>query len=192
MKEYKSSDEMCQGCSDNLEQESIYPTEFLNGLKFPGFPDHILRLKKGMPVMLLRNVNPSLGLCNGTRLVITNLGKWIVQARIITGDRAGNKVLIPSITVTSPETKGPFIIKRRQFPIKPCYAMTINKSHGQSLKYVGLYLPQPVFSHRQLYVALSRVTHLEGLKVLIIEEEEQYRTYTKNIVYHEVLQKLRI
>ncbi len=36
--------------------------------------------------------------------------------------------------------------------------MTINKSQGQSLKYVGLDLRVPVFTHGQLYVALSRAT----------------------------------
>ncbi|XVE97492.1 hypothetical protein REPUB_Repub03eG0024400 [Reevesia pubescens] len=81
-------------------------------------------------------------------------------------------------------------MKRRQFPLKPCFAMTINKSQGQSLNFVGLYLLKPVFSHEQLYVALSRVTSPEGLKVLIVEDDERFKGYTKNIVYKEVFSEL--
>ncbi|KAK6934002.1 DNA helicase Pif1-like [Dillenia turbinata] len=63
---YKSSDEICKSSSDNFEQEGTYPIEFLNGLTFPRFPRHELNLKEGTPIMLLRNVNPFLGTCNGT------------------------------------------------------------------------------------------------------------------------------
>jgi ATP-dependent DNA helicase PIF1 len=68
--------------------------------------------------------------------------------------------------------------------------MTINKSQGQSLNYVGLYLPEPVFSHGQLYVAASRVTTPSGLKILIEGEDKRYTRFTKNIVYHEVFNNL--
>lgn len=188
---YQSADEICRASTDVLEQEELYPTEFLNTLNFPGMPPHNLNLKEGLPVMLLRNVNPSKGLCNGTRLIITDLGKFVIKARIITGSNIGNTALIPRITLSSTKSKWPFIMKRRQFPVKPCYAMTINKSQGQSLNFVGIYLPNPVFSHGQLYVALSRVTKPEGLKILIMEDgDENMKNHTRNIVYREVFNNL--
>ena len=117
--------------------------------------------------MLLRNINPSMGLCNGTRLIILQLGIKIIEAVIITGSHKGEKVFIPRIVLTYQDKKWPFILKRRQFPIRICYCMTINKSQGQTLKQVGLYLKDDVFSHGQLYVALSRVTSYTGIKILI-------------------------
>ncbi|TMX04709.1 hypothetical protein EJD97_005663 [Solanum chilense] len=55
------------------------------------------------------------------------------------------------------DSKCPFKLNRRQLPVAPCFALTINKSQGQSLNHVGLYLPKQVFTHGQLCVALSRV-----------------------------------
>ncbi|KAB2622252.1 hypothetical protein D8674_024434 [Pyrus ussuriensis x Pyrus communis] len=79
------------------------------------------------------------GLCNGTRLVVTQLFDRIIEARILAGSNINYKVFIPRITLTATENKWPFVFKKRQFPIRPCYAMIINKSQGQSLKQVGLY-----------------------------------------------------
>ncbi|KAG5530927.1 hypothetical protein RHGRI_025763 [Rhododendron griersonianum] len=73
---------------------------------------------------------------------------------------------------------------RRQFPVRLAYAMTINKSQGQSVKFVGVDLRTPVFSHGQLYVALSRCTSFDRITVLLPEEETDSTT---NIVYPEVL-----
>jgi ATP-dependent exoDNAse (exonuclease V) alpha subunit len=81
------------------------------------------------------------------------------------------------------------MFKRRQFPIRPTFAMTINKSQGQTLESVGLYIPTPVFTHGQLYVALSRCTDEKNLKVLIIDGSIPglEGTYTRNVVSLRVL-----
>jgi len=153
-------------------------------------PHHALRLKVGAPVMLLRNLDPKGGLCNGTRLQITQLAKQVVQAKVITGDRIGDIVLIPLINLTPSDTKLPFKMRRRQFPLSVAFAMTINKSQGQSLEQVGLYLPKPVFSHGQLYVALSRVTSKKGLKILILDKDGNMQKQTTNVVFKEVFQNI--
>ena len=64
--------------------------------------------------------------------------------------------------------------------------MTINKSQGQSLSRVGLYLKYPVFSHGQLYVALSRVKSRAGVKLLILDKDGNVTSKTTNVVYKEV------
>jgi len=136
--------------------------------------------------MLLRNLNQSIGLCNGTRLLITTLCSMVLEASIMTGTFAGRRVLIPRINLTLKTQKLPFVLERRQFPIRVCYAMTINKSQGQTLSTVGVYLKKPVFTHGQLYVAISRVTSNKGLKILIENEDGTCTDTTKNIVYPEV------
>jgi ATP-dependent DNA helicase PIF1 len=84
----------------------------------------------------------------------------------------------------------PFKFMRRQYPLTLCFSMTINKSQGQSLPHVGIYLPKPVFTHGQLYVALSRVTSRKGLKLLILNEDGEVVKETVNVVYREVFANL--
>jgi ATP-dependent DNA helicase PIF1 len=166
--------------------ETLYPIEYLNSLSANNFPAHKLKLKIGVPVMLLRNINQSVGLCNGTRLIVTNLGHNVIEAVIITGTHIGEKVYIPRINLTTQGCRWPFVLSRRQFPIKVCYSMTINKSQGQTLSNVGVYLRKPVFTHGQLYVALSRVKDRKGLKILIENEDGTSANKTTNIVYKEI------
>ncbi|KAM7479150.1 hypothetical protein LguiA_027363 [Lonicera macranthoides] len=72
-----------------------YPNEFLNTLNPPGLPSFKLDLKVGAPIMLLRNIAPKDGLCNGTRLIVVNCGDFVIEAKILTGDKHGNLVFIP-------------------------------------------------------------------------------------------------
>ncbi|XP_074374739.1 uncharacterized protein LOC141715157 [Apium graveolens] len=181
---YLSSDSVCKA-SIKADDDLLYPTEFLNSLRFSGVPNHDIRLQEGTPVMLLRNLNQSGGLCNGTRLIVTRLGKWSIRADIISGTKIGQNVTIPRIIMSPKESKWPFKLNRRQLPVAPCFAMTINKSQGQSLKRVGLYLPGQVFTHGQVYVALSRVTAIEGLVIVNSDNEVKDHSLIKNIVYKE-------
>ncbi|CAJ0822939.1 2320_t:CDS:2 [Entrophospora sp. SA101] len=110
---------------------NLYPIKYLNSI-----PSQGLTLKVNAPIMLHRNLYPVNRLCNGTRFICQQFQSQIIDTEIITGDHQEDTIL-------------PFV----QFPVQPAFALTINKSQGQMLPYVGLYLPQPIFSWTIIYIA---------------------------------------
>ena len=147
-------------------------------------PAHKLILKKGIPVILPRNLNPYRGLCNGTRLFVLNIydGR-VLEAVIIGGQFDGDIALIPRIACYPKDGDFPFEWRRRQFPVRHCFAMTIIKSQGQTLLRAGIYLSENVFAHGQLYVATSRVSHPDNIRFAL--KLFPRSSVTKNIVYNE-------
>jgi ATP-dependent DNA helicase PIF1 len=113
-REYLSSDSKSSPAGTANEQDLFYPPEVLNAIDVPNFPVHKLFLKEGAPIMLLRNLSQSTGLCNGTRLIILELADRVIKAVIITGSHVGDVVYIPRIELTTKKkTKWPFILLRR-------------------------------------------------------------------------------
>ncbi|XP_078431713.1 uncharacterized protein LOC144703403 [Wolffia australiana] len=111
-----------------VDNKSLYPTEFPNRNDDDAtMPLHNLQLKIGCIVILLQNLNTMQGLCNETRLRVDLLRQY-----------------------SKPQSSA------KEFPVQLAFAMTIKKSQGQALNMVGLYLLNPLFTHGQLYVALSR------------------------------------
>ena len=176
------------GADDGSRARDTFPAEFLRTLNPPGLPPGELRLKRGCPIILLRNLCPSQGLCNGTRMVVVQMSRRVLEVKLIGGEHHGETAFIPRVTLipTEGQTGFAFVLKRHQFPVNLAFALTINKAQGQSVKAVGIDLRVPVFSHGQLYVALSRATNSQNISVLLPDTDKE-ACQTCNVVYPEVL-----
>jgi hypothetical protein len=166
-----------------------YPLELLNQIDLPLMPPHQLKLKKFAVVFVLRNINPQGGLVNGARLMVTNMGSAILHGVLLNGSHKGQYASIPRIPVSTrqDDTIGINFV-RRQFPVRLAWAMTINKSQGQSLEYVGINFAKSwAFAHGQAYVAFSRAYDNTKVKVLLPDDDLGKQNVFANVVYKEIL-----
>ena len=120
-----SSYEVC-----NNENQLEMPVELLNSVENGLLPPHILDLKIGSALMVIRNIDPAAGVCNGKRLIVNSLRTNFIEAIIATGPNTGDVTLIPKIKFISLATEGSssYDFQRTQFPVRLAFAMTINKA----------------------------------------------------------------
>jgi len=81
--------------------DDVHTLEFFNTINTLGLPNHKLRLEVGVPMMLLRNIDQRSGLCNDTRLIITKMGKFVLEGRVISGSNIGEHIFIPRLSLTT-------------------------------------------------------------------------------------------
>jgi ATP-dependent DNA helicase PIF1 len=133
--------------------------------------------------MLLRNLNYSKGLANSSRMVLTRVHSRLLKRKLL-GDKFYRQFCLISRVKLDTDADHFPRFSRKQFPVKICYAITIYKSQSQSLKRVSVDFCRPCFIYSQLYVALSRVTDVSRLNVLLNNASNDC---TDNVVYPEAL-----
>jgi ATP-dependent DNA helicase PIF1 len=159
-----------------------------------GVPSHKYILKMG-DICLVKHAINGLGLANNSQVQVTNVRMHFVEV-ITMGDNEGQAVRIPCITFKfrMPHGKS-YQLTRRQFLLRLAYAMTYNKSQSQTLSKVLLDITSPLFSHGQLYVALSRVQDYNIIRFYVTEYQLMQSNISStgfmptvdNIVYEVVL-----
>lgn len=150
----------------------------------PGLPSHAITIKKGAVYRMLRNFSLDRGLVKNVRAVVTDIGTRLVTIQVLNenGSPTGDGILIPRISFTY-SLPSKHTLLRRQFPLAPAYATTFNSCQGLTLDRVGIDLTHPVFSHGQLYTALSRIRRCEHARVRLLPGADS----TVNVTYKEIL-----
>jgi ATP-dependent DNA helicase PIF1 len=82
----------------NSEPDHI-PVEFLRSINASGLPPGELHLKRGCPLILLRNLAPARGLCNGMCLILIQATHRVLEVKILGGQHNGEVTFIPRISL---------------------------------------------------------------------------------------------
>ncbi|XP_005099567.1 uncharacterized protein LOC101849699 [Aplysia californica] len=148
MQSFSGEEKVCRSSDSMDENEHQYQIEFINSLCPSGMPPHKLTLRKDSMVMLLRNLDPANGHCNGTRYVVQNLQQHVIDAVVACGPYAGKRLFIPRIPLMPSDNIiiFPFHMRRTQFRLDMLsFCNDYHLSSGQTLKRIGVSLQGDFF-----------------------------------------------
>ena len=148
-------------------------------------PPHSLRLVVGALYQLMRNFSAADKLMNHTHVIL----REVHSNHLLIETLDGRRFPLPRICFRWPLAVGTTNIIRRQYPLRPAYALTINGSQGSTLAKCVLDARSSPFCHGHLYVALSRVRQRSCIRVLTTMDRctQQGFALTKNVVWPELL-----
>jgi ATP-dependent DNA helicase PIF1 len=151
-----------------------------------GVPDHRLTLKRGDLCFVMRTLNRKEKLANNTRVEVLEIYRYSIKVRTL--DEYPKEFLIPRIKFNIKLKFGGFILTRTQFPLRLAYAMTKNKSQGQTIRYTLNDIRHPPFSHGHLYVSMSRADDALLTAFFCTEDQiEEDAIIVENVVYPEMM-----
>ena len=134
----------------------------------------------------MRNISPNDGLLNNTSVKVLQVTRALVKVMVLENAQVH---YIPRINFSIPIGHKSLSILRKQFPLRPAYAKTINRSQGATLDRCGVDLREDPFCHGQLLVAMSRVRDQDSILVLTAPDKQlsENTVSTRNVVYKNLL-----
>jgi ATP-dependent DNA helicase PIF1 len=137
--------------------------EFIDAVDLHSLPPTHLKLFEGCIVALHRNIDVTRGLTNGAKLIVLKIGIYIIRVRVVSNGKVAD---IPRLKLSAKASNG-IEFERLQFPVKLAYAITSNRSQGQTFtNKVIIDCRSPSFAHGQLYVACTRATDPNNIIVI--------------------------
>ena len=166
------------------EANGVCTESFMRMYHDVGIPDHVIRIKKGATVHIVRNLMTEGGLLTGKKFIFISATRYNMTLHLPSDP--SKIVVLPRLKFNVDDEGIKFT--RTQFPVKVSFATSVNKCQGKTLHRVLIDLRYPFFAHGQLYVALSRVSGSSSIAFLAKTDENGVPiTKVQNIVYQELI-----
>jgi hypothetical protein len=185
-----STDSFAEVDDDHGHLSNLLTHKISESLSNSQIPQYCLQLKINDICLVMRPLK-SLKLANNQRVRVKKITSRLITVETIDSKR--RIVSIPRIRFKyKPTVNTSYKMMRVQFPLRLCYAMTINKSQGQSFDQILLDITESSFCHGQTYVAWSRVRSFDKIRLIVTNEnlnfiDDRYVPAILNYLYPKII-----